>query len=444
MSFARIRPRRGTATQWSTANTILAEGEIGIEVPDEGVGKGTVKIKFGDGVTPWNSLPYGLDLTEIFDNLATKNLKTYTSLEQIGCTVKNTITEVMAKLPSNSVLDMGVSTTESNLTKSLPVVAAGRLVLSKQYSARGIATFTRFSNGTTWINPYMDSTFVGWSLPAAKTLSGLTASIDELNNTSHFMGCETKTYADIPSMVLGVHASLSDQQSVCKNFKYSTNSALVIGNRFSADRGRYLVLPRTNITVYAYQVKDGNAYNTATLATTEELTALSEATKTAQYGTCDSKDLNTLTTAGIYFCSSNLKASLENNFPVATKGYLVVIATAESAVQQIYYANKGAVYIRTYWDSAWSTWQQLAMGSDVPKIQRGSGTVNIVSPTTTPVPTEITFANACASVPTVMLDSEYRHLISAYDVTKTGFKVSGINNEMSSLGSKDFTWVAFE
>ena len=61
MSFAKIRPRRGTANQWNNANPILAEGEIGIEVPSTGVGTGTVKIKFGDGSSHWNDLPYGLD-----------------------------------------------------------------------------------------------------------------------------------------------------------------------------------------------------------------------------------------------------------------------------------------------------------------------------------------------------------------------------------------------
>ena len=61
MSFAKIRPRRGTANQWSNANPILAEGEIGIEVPSTGVGTGTVKIKFGDGSSHWNDLPYGID-----------------------------------------------------------------------------------------------------------------------------------------------------------------------------------------------------------------------------------------------------------------------------------------------------------------------------------------------------------------------------------------------
>jgi hypothetical protein len=46
-----IQLRRGTASQWTTANTLLAQGEIGLEID-------TYKIKIGDGTTSWNSLGY--------------------------------------------------------------------------------------------------------------------------------------------------------------------------------------------------------------------------------------------------------------------------------------------------------------------------------------------------------------------------------------------------
>lgn len=46
-----IQIRGGTAAQWTTANTLLADREIGVETD-------TLKIKFGDGVTTWNSLGY--------------------------------------------------------------------------------------------------------------------------------------------------------------------------------------------------------------------------------------------------------------------------------------------------------------------------------------------------------------------------------------------------
>lgn len=75
MSFAKIRPRRGTATQWTTANPILAEGELAIEVPTEGVGTGLVKIKIGDGVTSWNDLPYAVEGSIDLDTFVAQTLE---------------------------------------------------------------------------------------------------------------------------------------------------------------------------------------------------------------------------------------------------------------------------------------------------------------------------------------------------------------------------------
>lgn len=75
MSFYRIRPRAGTASQWELANPILGEREIGIEAPPEGIGKGQVKIKLGDGVTAWNDLPYAVEPPEIdISDLITQTL----------------------------------------------------------------------------------------------------------------------------------------------------------------------------------------------------------------------------------------------------------------------------------------------------------------------------------------------------------------------------------
>jgi hypothetical protein len=46
-----IQIRNGTAAQWTSANPVLAAGEVGIETD-------TRKQKFGDGTTAWNSLAY--------------------------------------------------------------------------------------------------------------------------------------------------------------------------------------------------------------------------------------------------------------------------------------------------------------------------------------------------------------------------------------------------
>jgi hypothetical protein len=51
MATVRIQIRRGTASQWTGANPVLAAGEVGLETD-------TRKIKFGDGSTAWSSLSY--------------------------------------------------------------------------------------------------------------------------------------------------------------------------------------------------------------------------------------------------------------------------------------------------------------------------------------------------------------------------------------------------
>ena len=60
MAYVKIRPRRSTAAEWEYDNPVLAEAEMAIEVPVTGVGTGFVNVKFGDGVTHWKDLPYGL------------------------------------------------------------------------------------------------------------------------------------------------------------------------------------------------------------------------------------------------------------------------------------------------------------------------------------------------------------------------------------------------
>ena len=51
MATVRLQLRRGTASQWTSSNPILAAGEMGVETD-------TRKVKIGDGTTSWTSLDY--------------------------------------------------------------------------------------------------------------------------------------------------------------------------------------------------------------------------------------------------------------------------------------------------------------------------------------------------------------------------------------------------
>jgi hypothetical protein len=52
MAIVRIQLRRDSAANWTSANPVLAPGEVGTETD-------TGKLKIGDGSTAWTSLAYG-------------------------------------------------------------------------------------------------------------------------------------------------------------------------------------------------------------------------------------------------------------------------------------------------------------------------------------------------------------------------------------------------
>lgn len=56
----RMIQRRGTAAEWTSANPVLAAGEIGFETD-------TTKFKFGDGTTAWADIPYFASADQLID-----------------------------------------------------------------------------------------------------------------------------------------------------------------------------------------------------------------------------------------------------------------------------------------------------------------------------------------------------------------------------------------
>jgi hypothetical protein len=57
-SIARIRLRRDTAANWTAANPVLLNGEIGIETD-------TRRFKIGNGSSTWSALPYYIEGTPV-------------------------------------------------------------------------------------------------------------------------------------------------------------------------------------------------------------------------------------------------------------------------------------------------------------------------------------------------------------------------------------------
>lgn len=68
----RMQQRRATSEQWTLANPVLGEGEIGIETDNN-------KFKIGDGVNTWTNLTYFVDESGL-----TGSLENYIPLTDIG------------------------------------------------------------------------------------------------------------------------------------------------------------------------------------------------------------------------------------------------------------------------------------------------------------------------------------------------------------------------
>ena len=105
-STARIRLRRDTAANWTAANPVLLNGEVGFETD-------TRKLKLGDGTTAWTSLLY----VQGYDN------PTFTTL---GCTGVATLPHIHGALAGPVYIHCR-NGTGSTLAKGTPVYITGNV-----------------------------------------------------------------------------------------------------------------------------------------------------------------------------------------------------------------------------------------------------------------------------------------------------------------------------
>ena len=101
-----LLPRRGKKSAMespSKAAMILAKGEFFVECTDAGVGKGPIKIKIGDGITAYSSLPYALGDTS-------------NDTVSFAESTDTTIAEVLSKIVSGASLGTIVSSVKKGIS----------------------------------------------------------------------------------------------------------------------------------------------------------------------------------------------------------------------------------------------------------------------------------------------------------------------------------------
>jgi len=90
-----IQLRRGTTVEWETANTVLAEGEMGLDVDLD-------KIKIGDGTSTWLELDSFYSRTH--EDLAGRNSADQHTIDSISLLVDT----LNNKLNIDSEIDGGI------------------------------------------------------------------------------------------------------------------------------------------------------------------------------------------------------------------------------------------------------------------------------------------------------------------------------------------------
>ena len=102
-------------------------------------------------------------ISKLNNNLAVRNLKTYTGISLLGLSADNTIDEIMEALPLNSMLVMQIASGTTVLNQSLPTNARGQLEIKKSDSSqRGHVEYKLYDNNVVYVNHYLNGTLGEW------------------------------------------------------------------------------------------------------------------------------------------------------------------------------------------------------------------------------------------------------------------------------------------
>jgi len=179
----RMLQRRGTASQWTSANTVLAAGEFGVETD-------TGQFKIGDGTTEWTSLPYFKDTIDLnIDAKAPINSPTFTgnvvlptntvigSVSSSEIAVLDGITATTAEL--NTLDGITASTNELNILDGVTADASEINRLDGLLASTAeLNTLIGITASSAELNILDGATL---STSELNTLDGITATTTELN-----------------------------------------------------------------------------------------------------------------------------------------------------------------------------------------------------------------------------------------------------------------------
>ena len=126
----RMQQRRGTAAQWTSANPILAAGEIGFETD-------TGKFKMGNGSSAWSALSYFADSSD-FDTAAIES----TIDSKVATAVNNLVAGAPAALNTLNELALAIDS-DSSFASTVTTALSQKA---------GLTAFSNHANATTSVH----------------------------------------------------------------------------------------------------------------------------------------------------------------------------------------------------------------------------------------------------------------------------------------------------
>jgi hypothetical protein len=118
----RIQLRRDLAARWSLTNCILSEAEVGVELE-------TLRWKMGDGVRPWNLLPYStVEFVDVARRMEVELLATETisAIKAVTATSTGDVLVSDSQDPTRQSV-LGISRTAATAGNLVRVVTGGIL-----------------------------------------------------------------------------------------------------------------------------------------------------------------------------------------------------------------------------------------------------------------------------------------------------------------------------
>ena len=186
----RIQLRRDSAAAWAANNPILASGEMGIELPV--VNTDPVKIKVGNGIHNWNTLPYQ-PTGSSGGTWATLAANTFTGTQTAPKVVATFVDKLLTVTPNagnsntvtiNTDLNTSFIVDNTSSTGNITIAFAGKAGVTTGNNEMG-AVIVRVRQGSTarsitWptLNAWLTSDGLSPTAPAANKQADFVFSYD--------------------------------------------------------------------------------------------------------------------------------------------------------------------------------------------------------------------------------------------------------------------------